>query len=471
MDMVRTGACIDINRLEKDRYFMSLLQEGYHCGLISEEGMERVHFGVMAILEELIRKYTLGESSSVKAETGIDILHSVYYVLDACAASLGQPEDLFPLLQEKGLREVYQDGLVVVQSCVEESRKLYEDLYRNKLLVPLVIYNAMLEEDLPVFFKNYDIHFSAHHTVCNMDYPLVFDDMSKSGIIYIQQFLKKLMIETQFCKCFKPGNILKTLQAYGRRHRLDFRNAPVNLFEVLFDQAVFSVLSGCDEIGLPVSELDFRLMNIGLSDRTHLEVEAGIDAAKEKLIEKFQIHDKDLIQYINRYRILFAKRVMHAVDNGNLAEMVLMYESTGMKERVLFQDGKRMSDADFKQFIDDILCCTGVDEKLAVISSRVHSMEDYMDLLEADCLFEEEYGSALNHLNDLELAVLGNAVFYEEFSSGSFLLIPEMIEACKKDMQLEWHLFYADFLLGMDADRRDAISEIIPRIVNARDTI
>lgn len=234
--------------------FFLLLQEGYHAGILDSPLVEKIQTGIASLFTELFVKYTCGDSSSVKEETAINILCSVYYVLDLYTSSLTGPEAFFAALKQKSFKEIYKEGIELASAYFEESKILYRELAANKLKIPLEAYQDTISKALPEFFNTYDLEFAAHETTSSMDYPLVFDDMSFRGIIFIMQYLEKLKLETDFCRGFSLDGILKTLHSYSVKFRLDIINAPVNLFEILFDQAVFAVLSGNEAKELTVSK-------------------------------------------------------------------------------------------------------------------------------------------------------------------------------------------------------------------------
>ncbi|AJY77309.1 hypothetical protein VN24_25555 [Paenibacillus beijingensis] len=46
-------------------------------------------------------------------------------------------------------------------------------------------------------------------------------------------------------------------------------------------------------------------------------------------------------------------------------------------------------------------------------------MHDYLDMLESDCLYGDEYDALFHAFGDMELAILAKIVFYEELRSES----------------------------------------------------
>lgn len=450
--------------LDKNQYFISILQEGYYAGIVDMYSYKNIQIGIASILKELILKYTYGESSSVREETAFNILCSVYYVLDTYATALKRQGDIFAVLRGKSVKKIYEDGIEIIKSCVEESKRLYQEISVNKLDIPLETYNDTIDNALPEFFRTYDIEFAAHDTTTSMDYPLVFDDMTIRGIHYMQQYLEKLKLEMQFCNCFRLKNILKALSSYSRKYRLDIINAPINLFELLFDQSVFSVLSGNDGGELTVSGLQFSLLNKELSVANHNELNGIIDQAIKKIIEKFDIQNTNLIAYMNKYKEMFVSRLSTTLANSNLSNIIIIEDENPDDGKIIFEDADRMRDTDFAHLVELVLGCEDVGEKVKLISLNIHSMEDYIDLLGSDCLYGDEFMTAFEALSDIDLAVLGSIVFYEELRCGQLYILPQKLIEYRENTESEWQMYYTNYILSVSETRKKEIEDLINNI-------
>ncbi|MCY9043725.1 DUF6179 domain-containing protein, partial [Bacillus inaquosorum] len=64
---------------------LSLLQEGQQAGVITSQRAYQIQAEIMQILQQLMRQYTQGESTSVTTETAEGIMVSILYALDAYA--------------------------------------------------------------------------------------------------------------------------------------------------------------------------------------------------------------------------------------------------------------------------------------------------------------------------------------------------------------------------------------------------
>jgi hypothetical protein len=318
---------------------------------------------------------------------------------------------------------------------------------------------------MPEFFRTYDIEFAAHDITASMDYPLAFDDMTIRGIFYIRQYLEKLQLETRFCSAFSLKSILELLQDYGRKFSIDITYTPFNLFETLFDQSVFSVLSGSGIGEITVYRQKFEHLNQVLYGKSHKNIQSLIDDAVNRVADKFDITDTKMIDYMNRYKTQFAKRFIIAFKNGNLSNMVIIDGENSDDGKIVFKDGERISDENFAGLVDLVQICQSTGEKIKMITANVHSIADYKDILEQDCLYGDEFTAAFEVLSDIALVVLGYTIFEEELISGPFHLSQASIAECGRNVQSQWQTYYLDFLCRQSEDRREQIEDILNKII------
>jgi hypothetical protein len=307
----------------QNHYTVSLLAEAHRTGLIEKAAIDGIQGQIMLILRDLIMRYTGGESTSVVVETAERILNSVYYCIDAYIKNLHNPEEEIALLKGHNIKGIYEKGVEIIISCIAEAKELFKEILKRKLDVPLMAYNATIDEAFPDFFREYGVMFNAHDTMASIDYPLVFDDMKIQGIFYIKQYLEKLEIETEFCCLFKSADITKILINYGRINHIDYREPLVNIFELLFNNSVFSVLSGNNADRLVISKLQYDILLRRFNSIDSNELDTLINEAFDKLISELYIDHPKLIDYIDQYKKVFTLQLFNAIEKGNLQNIVI----------------------------------------------------------------------------------------------------------------------------------------------------
>ena len=444
--------------LDPNQYTLSLLKEGFRVGLVDRQTIYGIQEQVMLILRDLITRYTKGESTSLRTETAESLLNSIYYSIDAYAGSFEDPEQGIAVLKTANMKEIYDKGVEIIESIFKEARQLCQEIVRNKLDVPLEVYNTSVTEDLPEFFEQYSIIFGAHDTAGSFDYPLIFDDMNVRGVLYIRNYLGNLDIETQFCRLFDKQDINKTLAVYGRTCRIDYKESPVNLFEVLVNNSIFSALSGNAANELRITGAQYEIIRRKLTGLDYLQMNNILNAAVEKLIGDLHIDQPKLADYIHRYKKGLGLRVLNAVNNNNLNNIVMIStEGKSQNTRNAFIESERLSDDSFSLIVQRIINCTNAADKVTVIMTSVRSLEDFIDILNADCLFEDEFEAVFAALGNMELAVLAKTIFLDELRVKKLDLPVITVDNWKAST--EWESAYIRFIQGLNKERKTAIEE------------
>lgn len=444
------------SRLQRNQYTISLMNEGLRTGMLTSREILRIQHGFMQILRELIQKYTRGESSSVAAETAESILASIMYAADAYLISFEEPEKALTYLKTIEVRKIYDRGVDKVGQCFAETKQLYKEISANKLEVPVDAYNLTIDESLPVFLRKYGIIFDAHNTMASIDYPLAVDDMRLQGVFYIKQYLERLKLETEFCAMFEPRQLLDLLVHYGRECRLNYRIELFNMYELMLNNVIFSILSGGDACRIRISENQFARLEQQFMSLEEGHIRSVISDAMERLQQEMALHSQ-LVGYMDRCKEELVQRVANAAKHSSLRTVIIAEREAEAKSMVIsFSEEDSMSDVQLRRRLHEIMACERKEEKVKLILSSFHSFHDYIDMLESDCLYGDEYVALFQAFGDMELAILATIVFYEEVRSmppdlPSFLLV-------EKEYPMEWQLQLVQCLRGMSRERLQAVA-------------
>ncbi|MCY8281490.1 DUF6179 domain-containing protein, partial [Bacillus inaquosorum] len=248
---------IDKSKLKQSQYMLSLLKEGQNVGAITSEKAYQIQVEMMQILQRLIDQHTQGESTSVTTETAEGIMISLLYAMDAYALHFEKPEEVLVHLHSDSVKKIYTKGVELLHYYFEEAKQLYQDVKKMKLDVPVDAYNLTIDESLPIFMNNYNIIFEAQNTMASIDYPLATDNMQLQGVFYIKQYLERLLIETRFCHFFNHQDLMYVLTNFGRICRFNYRIELFNIFELMINNAVFSLISGSGANQVRISEVQY----------------------------------------------------------------------------------------------------------------------------------------------------------------------------------------------------------------------
>jgi hypothetical protein len=448
--------------LRRNQYTISLLNEGLRAGLLTGQEVYRIQAGLMGILQDLIRRYTQGESSSVTSETAESIMASLLYAVDAYTLQFINPDQAVTELKTGNIRNIYEQGLELLRRLFEETKQLYQEVKKNKLDVPVDAYNMTIDESLPIFMKKYGIVFDAHNTMASIDYPLAVDDMRLQGVFYIRQYLERLQMETRFCRRFDRRDLLDLLTDYGKVCRFDYRIELFNIFELVLNNAIFSILSGGDAGQIRISANQYNRLQRMFSRLNASQIAAAIHQAMERLQHEMKT-DPPLTDYMNQCRNNLIQRVINAANHDSLETVIIREKEVKTKSIVLLlNEADRMSDVRLRRLLDEMMRLETKEEKVQLIRDYFSSLHDYLDLLDSGCLYGDEYEALFATFGDMELAIFAKIVFYEELRAD--FLDFQSIVAAGKDDESEWKMHYVEFMQKLSDDRINAIGNLISDI-------
>ncbi len=201
---------------------------------LSPEEIAAVQSRMMQLLSEEILKYTHDQSSSVPVETAQSLFESMLYCVTAYLDTL---PDAAVALKTRDLEKLYRCGLDLIKQYVIECQALLIKVKATRVQTDLIAYNNTIDQCFDEFFESYNPRFEAQNTVTCIDYPLLKDDMSVTGILYIRNYLTELLKENKFCAQFSKNHIRSLLLTHGVKHHLDYRDMLINIPELILEQS------------------------------------------------------------------------------------------------------------------------------------------------------------------------------------------------------------------------------------------
>ncbi len=190
---------------------------------------------IYALLEERIRRYTMGDSSSVPADTARRLLEGILYCLDL---NRRFPAEDVPSTAPPRIR--WKAGVSAAKRIARRAKLLFLQAQRTP---PPLVNTAYCDtmEALPAFFAAYDADFFAQEIPCSFDYPLCQPvPESLSGAEYMQDFLRRLLAENTLLRAL-PHEVLLSLY---ERYYLDYADLLVNLYLPAAEMASLCALAG-----------------------------------------------------------------------------------------------------------------------------------------------------------------------------------------------------------------------------------
>lgn len=451
--------------LNQKNFALSVLNEGVRNASISNVEKESFLLQVMNILKDLIMRYTNGQSTSVTVETAENIMRSILYCIDAGLKNLNETEADIEALKSDHINQIYDKGLEIVTACFNESKLIYENIRSSRLKVGLEIYDLTIDEAFPKFFEKYGAVFDAHNTMSSIDYPLLFDDISVSGIFYVRRYLETLDIENEFCNLFPEQEIIKLLTIYGNIYKIDYTKTVTNIFELVMNACFFSVISNGSTQELFISSIQYDILVKKLSEINLLKLNLIINEAINKLISDMNIKGTILSEYIERYKTILETRLKFAIETKSINKIILLEDVIPTTtEQTIFIDRDKMMNEDFSELVDRLISGLDSATKIKIIRSEIYSMEDFIDVLEADCLFGDEYALLFSELSNQELSLLAKIIFSDEMRDDKMDLSKTI--SVEIDTGILWHEYMLEFLKALKYEQLKSIEEQMNTIIS-----
>jgi len=245
---------------------------------------------IYLLLEERIRRYTMGDSTSVPLETARRLLESILYCLDmermSRAGKSGQPAPL---------KARWQAGVEIAKRTAKRAKLLLLQAQRTP---PPLVNTAYVDTlaALPAFFAGYDADFFAQEIPCSFDYPLCQPVSEEHlGAAYMQDFLRRLLAESTFLRTFSA----EALRALYERYYIDYIDLLVNLYLPAAEMATLCALAGAPVRGLSLTPEQLLSLNQRLLNASGAEAQVMMDEAAECALFELQLSG-DLLNWYTK---------------------------------------------------------------------------------------------------------------------------------------------------------------------------
>lgn len=452
-------AQLDATQLDPDHYLLSLVRQAQAKHLISPVEVGRLQRQVAALLEQSLREITGGVSSSVATEVAENALLSLLYQIDAALVACGEPEAALAMLLQRPLAEIRQRGVELVRAALRRARQLHAELLQCKLAIPLQAYHDTIDHALPEFLNRYDAAQAAHLTVASIDYPLAVEIERGNGIFYIVDYLERLRLENSFVQQFPLAAVVRLLTAYSQVYRLDYREALINLCEVVANNAACAALAGADPASLLLTESQLQQ----LADRLQTAAVSDLTVALARVWRQLPTAEPMLQQYLERYTAKsLLPRLLQMRETGTLDKLALVeLPATVDSPLQLFEQA--MSEADWRQFWQRLRRCRASASRARLIKQRLRSRQDFVDLLQHDRLSAADYQALFSSLGPLEHALLAEVAFPEELREGSLKALAAQAEASPD--WADWQQQYWLQLRQLSASALDEIERALQALL------
>lgn len=305
---------------------MALAGGGYSDGSLTEEEALKIQEKLWRLLARRTGLYTMGDSSSVPAETAGELLNSICFTLSLCLKESGSP---VRLLASSDLGELFALGVRATEKQVERGKLLWKAACAS---VPNID-NISLRDTLGGiggFFKRYDHRYFAHQIPCDIDYQLcraVPDELH--GIEYLNEYLSRIMIENEFLRKFDEHLVIRLLKSYCP----DYKGLLINLYEPAAVNAAGLTLAGGDVFSLNITDADRTRLAALLAGLPESSARKMLSDCAVRLCLALDIGDASQREYLTQTALGLWPRISAALPIGRLDGIFLSAaseESTGL---------------------------------------------------------------------------------------------------------------------------------------------
>ena len=349
---------------------------------ITEEDKVLIEVKLWTLLGRWTERYTMGDSTSVPVEIAEELLKSICFSL---GLELKGSKNPTKILIEEDLEELLKASWIKIEAMIATGKKLLEEVRKTSSNIENISYNDTLNE-IQSFFNKYDYRFFAHKIECSIDYQLSNAVSERlEGIEYINEYLKRLLIENKFCEVFSRQKIINILNSYCP----DYKGLLINIFEPVLTNAIG--LEALNEyiFKLEISKIEQEML---LKLFKNLSKEKRLDKLIEvadRLCRTLGIIDKESIEYIKKTAISIYPRVEVSLVMGSIENIFLSFKYEEEPNEFIFIDNELMDNERLCTLIDEINECRFISDKIAIVRKEVKSIGDLVEILNV-CFFGKE---------------------------------------------------------------------------------
>lgn len=437
---------IRLDELNEQNFFKDLLIKCHEKNLLENLTLEKLNYERLNILKTQLTYYTKDSSSSVMVEIAESILECIDYTIGIYLKTFENIDFLLKYLNTTKLFDIFISGQDLIKEKIVEGNALLSKIQKNKLKVSNFSYNDTIDYGIPLFFKEYRYFYSAHETPGSIDYQLFTTDLNNIGIEYINDYLKILLLENNFCNNFNIDDINELLQGYDKH----CDELLINIFELILINSLGSIICDKDVTILNITNLDRVQIKSKLSHLSSEELDKNLLNYSVQCCLMLDITDKELINYIKKSIIKIAPLIKESLALNKLETIFISFISNDNYGEILeYIDGKKLSNTYFRNLIKKIMECPLSIDKVKLIKNNIHSLEDLIDILEGNCLYENEFYDLFKNLSQLEIALL-----FKNLTDSSF----------ENNYDKEWHLKFSEYFSCLSEENQKIIKNLEEQI-------
>ena len=440
--------------IDEGHFFEHLLSILIEKGYLSTEEIQGLQLQIINLWTLQIEAYNAGKSSSIPKKQAEKLMKSIYFTLGFYFKNLTDLDESITLMKSKSLKELFEEGQDLISEKVEKIRDVFERLKSQLLPVKNIAYQDTYSKGLDPFFTLYNLKYESHEILASIDYPLSNDEMNQIGAEYIVGYIENSVLEHSLCLKFSFTEVEALLKSYheGYMHLL------INIYELVLMNAIGRIILSKALDSLRLEEVEVHLLERQLSIQTDEVLEQMLQESARECLQRLGLLSIEMSHYVHQTVNKFIPHIKEALKQGTLGQ-IFISEREEVNQKITYLESEKLDDKAFKALTEEIRNCRQVEDKVKWIKDKVRNVEDLKDLLEADCLFDEEYKIVYEAFSDIEIALLLSLTVVDGFS----------IILSDGDREREWKIALDGYLMMQERDRRLGILELAKRIEKKHD--
>lgn len=349
---------------------------------ISEEDKMLIEVKMWNLLAYRTERYTMGDSTSLPVEMAEELFKSLRFSI---GIELKNSRNPMEVLMKEDLNDLLKASWSRMEDMIAKGKKLLEAVIKNSSNIENISYNDTLKE-IGDSFKKYDYRFLAHNMECSIDYQLS-NAVSESlqGIEYVNEYLKSLLTENEFCRCFHRDKIIKVLNSYCQ----DYKGLLINIFEPVLANVIALDILRCDIFDLEVSSLQRKMLLSTLEKLSKVEILEELRDSVDRVCDSLGIVDNEKIEYIKKTAMNMYPRIEVGLATGSLENIFLSFKYEETPKETVFIDNETMDDEKLRDLIKEIKDCRFIYDKVAIVKEQVKSVRDLVEIL-SQCFWGDD---------------------------------------------------------------------------------
>jgi len=433
------------NNFSEEYFFKDILVICYEEKLLDDKILDRISYERLEVLKVQLKYYTKDESSSVMIEVAENLMQGIDYTIGIYLKTFDNIELTIAELKNTGLFDMLKMGHDLIKKKTVESKKLLDEIHKNKLKFDNYSYNDTIDYGIPLFFKEYDDFFAANETPGSIDYQLYIDNMNYIGIEYINNYLDILSLENEFCYNFDICEINELLKGYDKKCELLL----INIFELVLTNSLGLIICDKSLKNLNINSIDREQIKNKLDNLSLEELQEALLKYAKRCCEILDIRNKALVNYITKSTLKITSLINKSIELNKLETVFISFNEDNDNEVIEYIDGKKLSNPIFRKLSEQIRECSSIQDKVALIKNKIKSLEDLADMLNAECLFEDEYIMYFKSLSQMEIILLSK--YMSDLS-------------LENEYEKEWYFEFNKYISSLSEEEQITIKKLKEKI-------